>query len=73
MGRPRKDGTPARKPVKSAETKQTDWAKVKRLVDEAYCDVISESDGDDVSGHKIAVKYGYLCRIIEKLEEEVSV
>lgn len=72
MGRPRKDGTPARKPVKRAETKQTDWAKVKRMVDEAY-EVIREPEGDDISGHKVAVKYGYLCRIIEELEEEVSV
>lgn len=51
--------------------REPDIGLVKMLVDDAY-DVIMHQDEDDVSGHKIAVKYGYLCRIIEGLKEEVQ-
>lgn len=50
--------------------REPDIGRVKMLVDDAY-DVIMHQDEDDVSGHKIAVNYGYLCRIIEGLKEEV--
>ena len=69
MGRPRKDGTPARKPVKKTEP---DMIKIQLLVDKAYTEICSGIDQDDVSGHKIADRYGYLRRIIEELIEELD-
>ena len=70
MGRPRKDGTPARKPVKKTEP---DMQKVRQLIAEANIEIHDEEDRDDVSGHKIAARYGYLRRIIEELFVEVCV
>lgn len=72
MGRPRKDGTPARKPVKKTE-RQVDMQKIRDYARTMLCECERGDKDEDMSGHKLAARYGYLKRIIEELYVEVNV
>lgn len=50
----------------------TDLGKIKRLVDDLTVAVHKDEAGDDYGGHQIAVKYGYICRIIDELAIELG-
>lgn len=70
MGRPRKDGTPARKPVKKTEP---DMQKIRNYASTMMRECERGDKDEDMSGHKLAARYGYLKRIIEELYVEVNV
>ena len=72
MGRPRKDGTPARKPVKKTE-RQVDMQKIRDYARTMLRECEKGDKDEDMSGHKLAARYGYLKRIIEELYVEVNV
>ena len=66
MGRPRKDGTPARKPVK--RDPEDPIRRIRSIYDEMVA-VIGESvtETGDFAGISVAVRYGFLCRIVDEL------
>lgn len=62
MGRPRK------------EVKEPDMDKLRRLIDDANTEAnLLDASDSDFSGHRIAVRFGYLKRIIEEAAQEVGV
>ena len=52
---------------------QVDMQKVRNYASTMLRECKKGDEEDDVSGHKIAARYGYLRRIIEELYVEVNV
>jgi hypothetical protein len=58
MGRPRKDGTPARTPVKNSD--EVDLVKVRDIVYQMHEELRRPSDEYDYMGHGDSRKCGYM-------------
>ena len=67
MARPRKDGTPARKPVKSAEPKQ-----IEKLVLEGYEITHRGMPESDYTGVSYAERLGEVKSVFNRLVEELG-
>ena len=88
MGRPRKDGTPARNPVKPQVTgfdqeavkvkkypmnPDPDIIKIRGLVQDALGRIGKKDDGGDVFGASYQVKLGYCEHVLKLIAEELGV
>ena len=71
MGRPRKDGTPARKPVRTA--KEPDISRVRTLVLRMSAELNAPADDYDYQGQGYARKVGYCQYVLEELRHELSI
>lgn len=65
MGRPRKDGTPARTPVKKSD--EVDLVKVRNIVSQIDAELKAPADEYDYMGHADSRKIGYVEVKIEAL------
>lgn len=61
-GRPKKTTTAAVNPLTVNPDK---YAQIRYLVDEML--VVADINDDDFSGHKMAAKYGFMCRIVDEM------
>jgi hypothetical protein len=70
VGRPRKDGTPASKPVQKTEPDAIE--RIHAIYYEMTA-VIGDSvtETEDFTGVNIAVRYGFLCRLVDELGHEI--
>jgi hypothetical protein len=52
------------------EPRQIDLDRVKALASDMQT-VVYGDEGEDINGHRTAIKYGYLTRLVDELVQEV--